>query len=173
MGLIFKYYVFIGLGRRTKADIWVIKLQTPGWEQLEGQERFFPCKWAKDCDFIWNAQGQERVPQNPAQPRAHLHRESQPGRAEPCLTTLCSKVSFPSQSVSVCWLTSLFSPFSSLKPFWFGLGWITSSVHHQPAGIKPLLKCWILLKSLSTRTLVWIRIINIAFFLFQFGLLRE
>lgn len=130
MGLIFKYYVFIGLGQRTKADIWVIKLQTPGREQLEGQESFFSmqmsqglwlyleCSWTGACALEpHKAQGSLTLSFSAWQ------------RIELCLTTFCSKLSFPSQFVSVFWLT-LFSPFSNLKSFRFGWGWITSSTLH-------------------------------------------
>lgn len=163
MGLIFKYYVFIGLGRRTKADIWVIKLQTPGREQLEGRETwvfsmqmsqglwlYLECSWTGAC-----------APE-PSKAQGSLTSSfSLWQKIELCLTTLCSGLPFPSQFVSFFWLSSLFSPFSSLQPFWFGWGRITGSIlHPSPTGRNKtwkLLKCWILLKSLSTQTLVWIK----------------
>lgn len=151
MGLIFKYYVFIGLGQRTKADIWVIKLRTPGREQLEGRETwvfsmqmsqglwiYLECSWAGACAPEPNkAQGSLTLSFSVWQ------------KIELCLTTLCSKLSFPAQFVSVFWLTSSFSPFSSLEPFWFRWGWMTSSILHPSPTSRnkawKLLKCQILI----------------------------
>lgn len=160
MGLIFKYYVFIGLGQRTKADIWVIKLQTPGREQLEGQERFFTMQMSQGLGLYlecsWTGAGAPEP--NKAQGSLTLN-FSVCQRIEFGLTTLCSKLSFPPQFVFVLWLTLLFYPYPASNPFRLDQDGspAASHTHHQPAGIKPLLKCWILLKSLSTWPLVWIK----------------